>query len=353
MSFEKEKMEKNLKDIFVCGTRPDIIKFAPLILKMKPVVIHTGQHKELADEAFKIFDIKPDYDLKLMQENQSVLDFIQRGIISLDSLFKSIQPNRVWVLGDTATAYVGALVAYLNKNTLIHVESGLRSFDFNNPYPEEMFRVIIDKMSDILFAPTYLNVRNLEKEKVKGEIHEVGNLIVDALNMIKEKISKTRPIEEPYVLLTMHRRESFGKEMRNVFEVVKKLSKKIKIVFPAHLNPNVRRIAREVGLSIIEPLNYLDFLWHLKYCEFVMSDSGGVQEEVPSFDKPILILRKVTERQEILKTGYAFLSSLDKKDLYEKIDKILSFTKVHYNQNPFGDGKTSNRIQKIICSEKK
>ncbi len=342
-----------IKECFICGTRPDVIKFAPLILKMKPIVINTGQSKELSEEALRIFDIKPDYDLKLMKDNQSLIDFISRAIVKIRETIIKIKPDRIWVLGDTSTAYAGALVAYLDKIPLVHVEAGMRSFDFENPFPEELYRKTIDQMADLLFAPTFSNVKNLKKEKVKGKIYKVGNLIIDALNLIKERISKNRPFEEPYVLLTMHRRESFAKDMNNVFKVVKELSKKIKVVFPAHLNPNVRRIAQKVGLSIIEPLNYLDFLWYLKYCKFIMSDSGGVQEEVPSFDKPILILRKVTERQEILKTGYAFLSSLDKKDLNEKINKILSFTKIHYNKNPFGDGKTSDKIQKITCSRKK
>ena len=338
----------NKKECFIVGTRPDIIKMAPLILKMKPYVIHSGQHKELAKEAFEIFNIKPNVDLDLMQNNQNIIDFIVKGIEAINNTINEIKPKRIWVLGDTSTALIGALVAYINKIQLVHVEAGLRTHDKNNPYPEEMFRVMVDQFADIMFAPTKSNVRNLNHELVRGEIHQVGNTIVDALEMIKPKLSDERPIKEPYVLMTMHRRESFDKDMGTVFSAVKQLSKKIKVIYPIHPNPNVQKVAKEIGITTIPPLNYIDFLWYLKHCEFVMSDSGGIQEEVPSFNKPILILRKVTERQEILKTGLAFLSSLQSKDIYEKVDKMSKLKDKKYNGNPFGDGKTSDRIVKII-----
>ena len=338
----------NKKECFILGTRQEIIKMAPLIKKMKPYIIHSGQHKELADEAFKIFDIKPDVSLNLMQTNQSLVSFIVNGTSAIDDIIKKRKPKRIWVLGDTSTALVASWVAFLNKIPLVHVEAGLRTHDKLNPYPEEMFRLMIDQLADIMFAPTEINVNNLKKENVKGDIYQVGNTIVDALELIKPKLSDTRPIEEQYILMTMHRRESFGKDMHNVFSLIKRLSKRIKIIFPAHPNPNVQKTAKAIGLSIIKPLSYLDFLWYLKHCKFVMSDSGGLQEEVPSFDKPILILRKVTERQEILNTGYAFLTTLDKKDLYEKVDRMFKMDNVHYDENPFGDGTASDKIIKIL-----
>lgn len=343
-------MNTNKHEVFIVGTRPDIIKMAPLILKMKPYVIHSGQHRELSDEAFKIFNIKPDVDLNLMQNDQSVVGFIVRGIEAINRVVDENKPNRIWVLGDTSTALVGALVAYTNKIPLVHIEAGLRTHDKNNPYPEEMFRVMIDQFADIMFAPTKSNVRNLNRELVRGEIHQVGNTIVDALEMIKPRLSDERPIKEPYVLMTMHRRESFDKEMGTVFSAVKRLSKKMKIVYPIHPNPNVQKVAKKIGITTVSPLNYIDFLWYLKHCEFVMSDSGGIQEEAPSFDKPILILRKVTERQEILKSGLAFLSSLESKDIYDKVEKMSKLKDKKYNGNPFGDGKTSDRIVRIIDS---
>lgn len=343
---------KNKNEIFIVGNRPDIIKMAPLILKMKPLVLHTGQHKELAAEAFKIFNIKPDIDLNLMEKNQTVADFIIRGMEAINKVILENKPERIWVLGDTMTAFVGSLIAFTNKIELVHVEAGLRTHDKGNPYPEEIFRTMIDSFSDIMFAPTKLNVKNLQKEGVKGKIFQTGNTIVDILETIKPTLSEKRPIEEPYVLMTMHRRESFDKDMGTVFSVIKQLSKKIKVIYPIHPNPNVRKVAKEIGITTIDPLNYTDFLWYLKHCEFVMSDSGGIQEEVPSFDKPILILRKVTERQEILKSGLAFLSTLQSKDIYEKVDKLIQLKNKKYNRNPFGDGKTVDRIIKIMNSLK-
>ena len=341
-------MAENKKECFVLGTRPEIIKMAPLIKKMEPYVIHTGQHRELAEEAYKIFDIKPDVDLDLMEKNQSLVNFMVKGAAAIDKAVKEIKPKRIWVLGDTMTALTASLVAFSLKIPLVHVEAGLRTHDKRNPYPEEIFRVMIDQLADIMFSPTKINTRNLRKEHVIGDVHQVGNLIVDALEMIKPSLPDERPIEEPYVLLTMHRRESFDKDMGIVFGAIKELSKKMKVVYPIHPNPNVLKIAKKVGLTTIEPLNYFDFLWYLKHCEFVMSDSGGIQEEVPSFDKPILILRKVTERQEILKTKFAFLSSLQSKDIYDKVRILSKMKDVKYYSNPFGDGKTADRIIKKI-----
>lgn len=338
--------KKMKKECFILGTRPDIIKFAPLILKMKPTVINTGQHNELAIEALKIFNITPDYNLGLMEPDQTPAEFISNAITNLETLINLISPSRIWVLGDTATAYAGALVGFLYKIPVVHVEAGLRSGDIQNPFPEEMFRICIDRMSSLHFAPTYFNAMNLPYNA--KNVYVVGNLIVDSLNLIKPKLSDVRPTEEPYILMTMHRRENFGQDMQNVFEVIRDYH--INVVFPAHPNPRVREMAEKIGIKIIEPLNYTDFLWYLKHCEFVMSDSGGIQEEVPSFNKPILILRKITERQEILSTGMATLTNLTKEDLLEKLEAMagLILNKSSYKENPFGDGTTADKIIEII-----
>lgn len=332
-----------MKECFILGTRPDTIKFAPLILAMDPIVINTGQHKELVDEVLTIFNIRPDYNLNLMTENQTPTEFISKAVIEIEKTIKLIKPDRIWVLGDTTTSYVGALVGFLNKIPVVHVEAGLRSGDINNPFPEEMFRICIDRMSSIHFAPTYANAMNLPYNA--KNVYVVGNLIVDALNLIKPNLSDVRPTDDPYILMTMHRRENFGQDMQNVFEVIR--DNHLNVVFPAHPNPNVREMAEKVGIKIIEPLKYTEFLWYLKHCEFVMSDSGGIQEEVPSFNKPILILRKTTERQEILTTGMATLTDLTKEDLLNKIDLISKVTG-SYRENPFGNGNTADLIMDII-----
>ena len=340
-------MIKN-NECFIIGTRPDTIKMAPLIYKIKPIIINTGQQKELTDEALDIFKIVPHYNLELMKDNQNMISVMSRGMYELNKIIIRIKPTRIWVLGDTMTAWMGANVAYMNRIPLVHVEAGLRSHDTNNPYPEEMFRIMIDMMSDILFAPTSNAVKNLKKEKVKGKIYKVGNTIVDALEMIKPSLSGVSPLNEKYVLFTMHRRESFDKDIDTVFSIVKQLSVKTKIIFPVHPNPNVQEAVRKYQLETIKPLNYVDFLWYLKHCEYVMSDSGGIQEEVPSFNKPILILRKTTERQEILNTGLAYLTTLEEEDILNKIDIISKITDKVYSRNPFGDGKTSEKILNII-----
>lgn len=341
-------MKTNKDQVFILGTRPTVIKLAPLIKKINPFVIHTGQHSELAQDMLDLFEITPDINLELMTHDQSLTDF---AIKCLDELNKIIEPSkfrRVWVHGDTVSCLAGGLIASMKRIQLVHNEAGLRSFDKNNPFPEETNRILLDKMSDVLFAPTSQNVINLKKENTQGRVYQVGNTIVDALEMIKLRLPKERPVKEKYVLMTMHRRESFDKDIHTVFKVVKELTKEIKVIFPAHPNPNVQEAIKKSGITAVSALNYSDFLWYLRDCEFVMSDSGGLQEECPSFNKPILILRKKTERQEILDTGMAVLTDLTEKDLMCKIHSIKQLVGKKYQSNPFGSGDSSDRIIKIL-----
>jgi len=349
-------MQKNIKEVFICGTRPEIIKLAPLILRYKKTdryVIHTGQHKELADDMYKVFDIIPDVDLSLMTENQTLVGFTSKCMVALDKVFKENRFERVWVHGDTASCLAGALAASMNKITIVHNEAGLRSGDRNNPFPEEIFRTVIDNVSDIMFAPTERAVENLKKENVKGKVYLVGNTIVDALMMIKPNLPKERPIKEKYVLATVHRRESFGNDIIEIFKALKEISKEIKLILPVHPNPNVQDAIEKVGLDVVKPMNYTDFLWHLRDCEYVISDSGGIQEEAPSFGKKIIVLRKTTERQEVIENGYDILiKKMDKNYILDEIKKFLT-KHVIINKNPFGDGKTADRIIKILEKNEK
>ena len=207
-------------------------------------------------------------------------------------------------------------------------------------------------MSDILFAPTKNNVENLKKENIQGEIYLTGNTIVDALKIIKLKLSKKRPFKEDYILVTLHRREAFGKPMKEMLEALKELSKIIKIVFPAHLNPNLRKGIRESKIEIIEPVNYLKMLWYMKHCKLILSDSGGLQEEAPSFNKPILILRQKTERSEIIESGQGKLIGWNKKRIIKETYKLLTndneYKLMISKENPFGDSQASERILKIL-----
>jgi len=336
------------KDCFILGTRPTIIKLAPIIKKTNAFVIHTGQHKELADNMYKLFNIKPDIDLKMMKKNQDISEFLSECIYKLNKIVKKNKFERIWVHGDTMSCLAGAIVASMNKITLIHNESGLRSYDKNNPFPEETTRILIDNMADILFAPTKRAVKNLKKENIKGKIYMVGNTVVDALEMFKKKLPKKRPIEEKYILATIHRRESFGNDIIEIFKALKELSKTTKVILPVHPNPNVQKAIKEIGLETIKPIDYKTFLWYLRDCEYVCSDSGGIQEEVPSFNKKIIVLRKTTERPETIESGYGILvNKLEKQHILKTINKFIKI-KTPNKKNPFGNGDSSKKILKII-----
>ena len=342
------KKSDKIEDVICLGTRPEISKFFPIIRKLPCFIIHTGQHSDLAKMMFDFFKIVPDVDLKLMKENQDIWEFLSNAIFEIDKEVKKYDFKRLWVQGDTATALAGAIVAKRNNIKLVHLEAGLRTGDINSPFPEEINRVLIDQMSDILFAPTDRAVKNLLNEKVKGEIRLVGNTEVESLNIIKKTISNKRPIKEKYILVTLHRRETFGKELEEIFKALKELSKDINIVFPCHPNPNVRKIADKIGINYIEPVNYFEFLRYLKFCELVISDSGGTSENTPSFKKKIVIMRKKTERQEIVDEGYGILiEKMEKNYILKKIRKFMK-KKVNITHNPFGDSRVSDRILKII-----
>jgi len=334
-------------DAFILGTRPDTIKLAPLIQKMNPFVIHTGQHSTLASSMLKGFDIVPDVNLLLMSNCSSMTLFLSRSISRIDKIVKQHNFKRIWVHGDTTSALAGALVAVTNQIQLVHTEAGLRTHDRQNPYPEEIYRTLIDSMADIMFAPTQQARRNLKKENVLGDIHLVGNTIQDSIKITKRKLPKHRPIAEKYVLATVHRRESLGNDMYEIFSALKELSKEIKVILSAHPNPNVQRIIEEVGLDVVKPMTYTNFLWHLKYCEYVVSDSGGIQEEIPSFHKKIIVLRKTTERPEIIKQGYGVLIDKMEKEHILKIIREFSKKTTPVVPSLFGS-KVTKKIIKII-----
>jgi len=336
------------QECFIIGTRPTVIKFASLVKEMNGFVIHTGQHAELAHDMYKAFDIIPDIDLKLMTDNQTLTEFLSKTIVELDKIVKKHKFKRIWVHGDTSSGLAGAIVAAINQIPLIHNEAGLRSFDKKNPFPEEIFRKMIDSTTDIYFAPTRKAVKHLQHEGIIENVHRVGNTVIDALKIIDSKLPADRPIKEKYVLATVHRRESFGSDLEEIFKALKELSKEIKVVLPAHPNPNVRKILDKVGLKYVEPMNYIDFIWHLKHCEYVISDSGGIQEEAPTFNKKVIILRKTTERQEVVELGYGILIDVMQKDnILEKIKTFTGGPDIEM-ENPFGDGQSAKLINNII-----
>lgn len=337
------------KEIFIVGTRPEIIKVAPILLKLdrsEYFLIHTGQHKELAEEAFHAFSISPDWSFNLMQENQSLAEFTSRCYAKLTQLLPILDISHVWVHGDTASALVGAQVAKLYGFNVIHLEAGLRSWDMKNPWPEEMFRIQIDTIADVLLAPTtYAKDILLENDNYSDKIVDLtGNTVVDALEIVKSKLPEENPFSEKFVLATIHRRESFGPRMIEIFKALKILSKNIKIVIPAHPNPNVRKALKEVGLDYVEPMSYIEFLTHMKFCEYIITDSGGLQEEAPSFQKKTIVLRNTTERPEALEAGISILiSNFDIDTIIHEV-KEFAANDVEFHSNPFGDGHAADYI---------
>ena len=314
--------------VFVMGTRPEIIKFAPLIGKIPATIIHTGQHRELAQQAFKMFGFKPDVDFNLMTEKQEVKDFVIKCLIFLNEYFKNHDVDEVWVQGDTMSAFCGAFAGWLNGIKVIHLEAGMRSGNLKAPYPEEMMRVIISKLASVHLCPLERQKRNLAKEGIRDNVYVVGNTIVDALKSMD--ISDKRPIKEKYVLATIHRREA---RLATIFSQLKQIPN---LVFPCHPNPVIRKMAKGIGLKVQEPMDYKTILWYMKHAELVITDSGGIQEEAGSFGTPVLIIREYTERPETIGELAGFKGILKG---YKKW-----YGKKFHPKNPFGDG---NAVEKI------
>jgi UDP-N-acetylglucosamine 2-epimerase (non-hydrolysing) len=368
--------------LIVFGTRPEAIKLAPVIKALKGersfnvVVCSTGQHDEMLKQVINLFKINIDFDLSLMKKNQDLFDVTSSSINKLKSVFKKIKPDLLVVQGDTTTAFVSSLAAFYLKIKVAHVEAGLRSRDTYNPYPEEVNRKIISVLANLNFAPTNEAMDNLISEGIhNNKIFVTGNTVIDALLEVEKKLNenslvrKTESLiinyinndffEKEFILITMHRREKFGEKLKNILHQLKEMAeenKKYNFVYPVHLNPNVKRpvqniLSKTKNFKLLPPLDYLSFTYLMSKCRFIISDSGGIQEECFVFKKPIIVLRDVTEREEALKAGYAFLAGKNKnvKEIFYKIDKKVSenfnFFKV---KNPFGDGKASGRIVKNI-----
>jgi UDP-N-acetylglucosamine 2-epimerase (non-hydrolysing) len=370
------------KILIIFGTRPEAIKLAPVIIDLKKkfgkqvLVCSTGQHREMLRQVLDIFNLEIDFDLDLMKNNQDLFDISSNSLNMLKKVYKEILPELVIVQGDTTTAFIASLAAYYLKIKIAHVEAGLRSYNIYSPYPEEANRRFISTIANYNFAPTNDSKNNLLKEGFQREkIVVTGNTVIDALYFISKKLVKVNKLnfiqklklpkeifDKKLVLITLHRREKFGNEFKNLIETIKLLSLKYpeyNFIYPVHLNPNVK-IPVEKNLSdlnnvfLFDPLGYLDFNYLMKKCHFIMTDSGGIQEECYFYKKPVMILRDVTERNEAIKAGYAFLlgSSPNKitnkfKDIDRKLKNNFNFFKV---PNPFGDGKASKRITKFIST---
>ena len=351
----------------VFGTRPEAIKLAPVIAEIQRrnifrlTVISSGQHKEMLDGILELWGIKVDIALAT-HDSASQVSAIPQLMINLESHLKQLSPDVVIVQGDTATATAAAILSHAMKIPVAHVEAGLRSFDIWNPWPEESNRCMIDALSSLHFPPTSGSANNLHKEGHTDSVYVTGNTVVDALLHVSQLLT-TRPIIqrdleaqlgfsliEPFILFTQHRREGFGDGQTSVFESILELADAgHKIVFPVHLNPRVqdnaqRMLSDHKNIFLISPQPYLPFIQLLQKCSLLISDSGGLQEEAPSFGKHIIITRKTTERAEVLESGWGTLVGFDKQLIVSTALQAIEKPNLTTAPNPFGDGQASSRI---------
>lgn len=354
-----------MKSCFVFGTRPEVIKVAPVYLYFKnlgekTIAVATAQHREMMDMMTSVFDIKPQYDLNIMTQNQSLNAIVARVMERLEPVLIKEKPDIVFVQGDTTTAFSACLCAFHLSIPVAHIEAGLRSGDLYDPFPEELNRRLIDVSCKYLFAPTKKAKENLLKEGIEeNRIFVVGNTVIDALQLIRKRIDMTSVRKklvdsDGYILMTLHRRENIGERMRSILRATADFVQKngIRVVFPVHKNPKVRQIVEEeVGRNqyfiLIEPVDYLHFLSLLDGARFVVTDSGGVQEEAPSFGKFVVVTRQTTERPELIEAGLGVLAGTSQESVYDALSKANG-KNINLLENPFGDGKTSERIYKII-----
>ncbi len=377
---------KKKKIMIVFGTRPEAIKLAPVILKLrkyrskvKPVIVATAQHREMLDQVLKIFKLKPDHDLNIMKSNQSLFDIASNALIKFEKILKKVNPDIVIVQGDTTTSFIAGFAAYFLKIPIGHVEAGLRTYDKYHPFPEEINRRLIGAIADMHFAPTRTSFRNLIKENVKkNNIYITGNTVIDALLMIVKKAKNFKTLKDKasikeikaidfskrIILVTAHRRESFGKPFESICRAIKKLSESysdIEIIYPVHLNPNVRKVVNRIlknkdRIHLIAPIEYQSFVELMNKSYLILTDSGGIQEEGPSLGKPVLLMRNCTERPEAIKAGTVKIVGTDEKKIVREARKLLDDKKEYDRMakavNPYGDGKAAERIVRCLLGMK-
>lgn len=374
-------MRKN-RVLFIYGTRPEAIKMAPLVktLQRNPEVFETricltGQHREMLSQVNDFFGIKADYNLDLMRPGQSLAEFNARCLAALDPVIAGEAADMVFVQGDTTSVLVGALAAYYHSTAVAHLEAGLRSGDPYSPFPEEMNRKLVGQIASYHFAPTRTAAENLRREGITKNVYIVGNTVIDALqlglNLIKAQGDAEYRREFGFldpakriILVTGHRRESFGGGMERICDALKVLAstcQNTQIVYPVHLNPNVQKPVRRIlgGLPtvhLIEPIGYPSMLWLLDQSAIVLTDSGGIQEEAPALGKPVLVMRDKTERIEGIQAGTAILVGTDPEKIVAETRKLLddgeAYKAMAKAVNPYGDGTTSEQIMKILSESR-
>jgi UDP-N-acetylglucosamine 2-epimerase (non-hydrolysing) len=364
----------------IVGTRPEVIKMAPVVRELERheaifdhTLVTTAQHREMLDQILAAFDLRPMIDLGLMEQNQGLARFASRSLEALANLFADLKPDGILIQGDTTTVMTAALAASYQDVTIGHVEAGLRSFDRRNPFPEELNRRVAGCLADLHFAPTERARVNLLREGVAAEtIFVTGNTIVDALNSISlsdefdnSRLNEILSAKRRMLLVTVHRRENHGAKLRAVCQALRTLVATvpdIEVVYPVHLNPNVRNtVQEEIGgverIKLVDPVSYGDLVRLLKRCFLVLTDSGGIQEEAPSFRKPVLVLRDVTERPELIDANGGRVIGTDLERIVEEATRLLrdprDYESMCVGENPFGDGHAAERIVNILAQRLK
>ena len=362
-----------LKVMTVFGTRPEAIKMAPLVLELQKhsdiesMVCITAQHRQMLDMVMDLFNIKADFDLNIMQANQTLAGITTRAIDGLCKVFEEAKPDIVLVHGDTTTTFCGSLAAFYNHIKVGHVEAGLRTFDKYSPFPEEINRLLTGTIADYHFAPTINNKNNLINEKKAGDIFITGNTVIDAIKYTVKEDYKFRDetlagldFSKRTVLVTAHRRENLGLPLENICNAIYKLVcdvPDIQVVYPVHLNPKVRETVFKIldghdRIHLIDPLDVDELHNLMSRCHLVMTDSGGLQEEAPSLGKPVLVLRTETERPEAVDAGTVKMAGCEKDVIYNMAYELLTnhkeYDKMAFAVNPYGDGKASQRIVEAI-----
>ena len=365
--------------LIVFGTRPEAIKMAPVVrvLKSRPEqfdvkVCSTGQHREMLDQMLDVFEILPDFDLKIMQPGQDLYDVSSRILLGMREVLTSVKPDIVLVHGDTTTSSMAALAAFYQRIPVGHVEAGLRTDNIYSPWPEEMNRRLTGRLATLHFAPTEQARQNLLREGVpSGNIMVTGNTVIDALRWVvasgkAQAPDPWRTDDRRMVLVTGHRRENFGEGMRNICQALNTLAAHFPdtdFVYPIHLNPNIRKPVHDIidnnltNIHLLEPLDYFEFIGMMRRCTLVLTDSGGIQEEAPAFGKPVLVMRDTTERPEAIEAGTARLVGTNCQTIVNAVTDLLT-SPDHYRAmatavNPFGDGYAAKHITDFLTSHEK
>ncbi len=371
---------RRIRVLVVFGTRPEAIKLAPVIIQLKKYpqrfevfLAITAQHRHMLDRVLTVFGISPDFDLDIMRSNQSLADITTRTLRGIEKLLRKVMPDLILVQGDTTTAFAAALAAYYCRVGVGHVEAGLRTGDKFAPYPEEINRRLLASLADVHFAPTLRARNNLMSEGVSADsIYVTGNTVIDALRLIRKKLRREvllgvgrlpLPGRRPscrLILVTAHRRESFGPGLERICEALISIVRRnpdVEVVYPVHLNPNVRQPVRRAlagteRIHLVRPLDYLSFVYLMNQAYLILTDSGGIQEEAPALGKPVLVLRDKTERPEAVEAGTALVVGTEPRRIVAAVELLLKskqkYQRMARAQNPFGDGHAAQRIVRIL-----